>query len=585
MKRIRDENLTKESGEMVMGKFREKFKNGAIKWKLNFMVKVAIGLMAILGIGALVGAWELNVQTKELHDNWMNANNIIAELDYLTSEVRLKQYAHVISSSTAEFSQHEAEIESLKAQINENMVAYELTISSTTDRQYYDAAAKAWERYLQATGDEFIELSRTMRLQDANEIMLGEGFEAFTEFQVSFDTLLEFNHAGAEKASSRATTVYIVVCIAVIVLVALATFIAINISKEIIKGIVTPIDQLKHAAAEMTQGRLDAEIAYESEDELGQLADSIREVQVTLGAYVREISETLEVIATGDLTKNFREITDFRGEFGSIKDSFVQILKEFNITLSRIQEAAADVDSGSDEIAGAAADLASGTGEQASAVEELTATIMTVNSMAEESAKEAKDASSKATTAVKEAETERQHMKELQEEMGRIKEISEQIEAIVTSIEEIASQTSLLALNASIEAARAGDAGRGFAVVAEQIGKLATDSAQAVVNAKELIGKTVEAIDKGSNMTERTAQGFEKIIGELDSFAEMAHGVSDTATAQAQALEQIEEGIEQISTVTQQNAAASEECSAISEELAARASEMMSQIQKFTLHK
>ena len=113
---------------------------------------------------------------------------------------------------------------------------------------------------------------------------------------------------------------------------------------------------------------------------------------------------------------------------------------------------------------------------------------------------------------------------------------------------------------------------------------MATDSAQAVVDAKELIGKTVEAIDKGSNMTERTAQGFEKIIGELDSFAQMAQGVSDTATAQAQALEQIEEGIEQISTVTQQNAAASEECSAISEELAARASEMMSQIQKFTLH-
>ena len=566
-----------------MEKLREKIKNGAIKWKLNLMVKVAVILMCILGIGALIGAWELNAQTKEVH-SWMTANNIIAELDYLTSEVRLKQYAHVISDTNAEFDQHEAEIAALLEQINGLMDDYTATITSDVDRQLFEKAGEEWTLYLRATGDEFFKLSRAMKLDEANAIMLGSGYEAFVEFQEYFDQLLAFNHDGAEEANRYATSVFIFIVVVVIVLVVLATIIALMISREIIKSIIEPVDQLKHAAAEMTQGRLDAEIDYESEDELGELADSIREVQVTLGAYVREISETLEVIATGDLTKDFKKITDFRGEFGSIKESFVRILKEFNITLSRIQDAAADVDSGSDEIAGAAADLASGTGEQASAVEELTATIMTVNSMAEESAKEANKASSEAAPAVKEAETERRHMKELQEEMERIKEISVQIEAIVTSIEEIASQTSLLALNASIEAARAGETGRGFAVVADQIGKLATDSAQAVVNAKELIGKTVEAIDKGSSMTERTAKGFEKIMGELDSFAEMAHGVSDTATAQAQALEQIEEGIEQISTVTQQNAAASEECSAISEELAARASEMTSQIQKFTLH-
>ena len=562
----------------------EKFKHRTLKWKLSFMVKVMIILMGVLGLGALWGAYELNAQTKTLHDEWIQANNIIAELDYLTSEVRLQQYGHVIASSTAEFDERERNIENALVEIEALIGEYELTIQSETDRQYFTSACNAWNRYLSATGQEFYDLSRAMKLDEANEIMLGEGYDAFKEFQTNFDALLEFNHEGAESASTYANYVFIFICGLVIVLVVIATIISLRLAKAIIEGIIAPVDELKYAAAEMTQGRLDAEITYESEDELGELADSIREVQVTLGAYVREISETLEVIATGNLTKDFKKITDFRGEFGSIKTSFVSILREFNITLTRIQEAAADVDSGSDEIAGAAADLANGTGEQASAVEELTATIMTVNSMASESAKEANEASCEAETAVREAATERQHMKELQEEMARIKDISAQIEVIVTSIEEIASQTSLLALNASIEAARAGETGRGFAVVADQIGKLATDSAQAVVNAKELIGKTVEAIDKGSNMTERTATGFEKIIDELGSFAEMARRVSETATAQAQALEQVEEGIEQISTVTQQNAAASEECSAISEELAARASEMTSQIQKFTLH-
>ena len=560
----------------------ENFKDRAIKAKLNFMVAVAIGLMGILGAGALFGAWELNLQTKHLHD-WLNANNIIAELDYKTSEVRLKQYAHVISSTTAEFTQHEEEIENLKAEINTLLTEYEATVETEIDRQYFTSACAAWERYLEATGQEFIYLSRGMLLDEANAIMLGEGFEAFSEFQVHFDSLLEYNHEQAEAVSTRATMVFYLIVALVIVLVIIATIVALAISKVIIKGIVEPVDQLKYAAAEMTQGRLDAEITYEAKDELGELADSIREVQTTLGEYVKEISDTLETIAAGDLTKDFNNITDFRGEFGSIKTSFIRILKDFNVTLGRIYEGAMDVDTGSDEIAGAAGDLATGTGEQASAVEELTATINTVSSMAEDSAKSANEASVKAAESVQEAEEERKHMEELQDEMNRIKEISSQIEDIVTTIEDIASQTSLLALNASIEAARAGDAGRGFAVVADQIGKLAADSAKAVVSTKELIDKTVEAVDKGSVMTETAASGFGKIIEELENFAEMANGVNQSATAQAQALQQVEEGIEQISTVTQQNAAASEECSAISEELAARATEMTAQIQKFKL--
>lgn len=154
---------------------------------------------------------------------------------------------------------------------------------------------------------------------------------------------------------------------------------------------------------------------------------------------------------------------------------------------------------------------------------------------------------------------------------------------IVTSIEKIASQTSLLALNASIEAARAGDAGRGFAVVADQIGKLATDSAKAVVNTKELITQTVTEVNRGNEVTEKTVAGFERIIKELELFADKAKETSESAKGQAAALNQVEEGISQINLVTMQNATASEESSAISEELAARAEELDDLVNKFKL--
>lgn len=394
------------------------------------------------------------------------------------------------------------------------------------------------------------------------------------------------DETAADYCQSAARTAIIMLALGVFMLIAI-TAIAVTISAKVTSAISVPVKELTDAAGIMYSGDMSAAklLIYESEDELGALSEAMRGTMNNLDAYVKEISENLTQIAKGDLTKNFNEITDFLGDFASIKESFVLILREFNITLTQIQENSRQVDTGSDEIANAATDLSEGTGEQASAVEELVATVSTVSEMAANSAKQTEEAYENALNSAKVAEQERVQMQALQDEMRRIKDISGEIEAIIISIEEIASQTSLLALNASIEAARAGDAGRGFAVVAEQIGKLATDSAQSVVNTKELIGKTVEEIDKGDKITEETAVAFENIIAQMQGFAAMAKGVKENADSQAKALGQIETGIEQISLVTQQNAAASQECSAISEELAARATELDSLVEKFVLHR
>lgn len=120
-------------------------------------------------------------------------------------------------------------------------------------------------------------------------------------------------------------------------------------------------------------------------------------------------------------------------------------------------------------------------------------------------------------------------------------------------------------------------------MVADQIGKLATDSAQSAVNTKELISKTLEEIEVGNKITLKTSQAFEEVIDEMKGFAQVARDTSDNSTAQFDILKQVKTGIDQISAVVQSNSAAAEETSATSEELSAQADNLDSQVAKFQL--
>ena len=390
--------------------------------------------------------------------------------------------------------------------------------------------------------------------------------------------------AGEECRNSAITTAYVLMAIGFVLLVCVIVF-ALALVKKVTKAIVPPIKQVEAASKRLFDGDMSAskDLTYQSNDEVGVLAEALRGSMDALDGWVQEISGTLSEIANGDLTKKPEDITDFKGDFVTIKESFVLILQNLNEALSMIAQSAHEVDIGSDEIAKSATDLAEGTTEQAGAVEELTATVSTVAAAAEDSAKQTGEAYDMIMKSVQNAEEDMKQVHLLQEEMQKIKDISEEVQTIIGTIEDIASQTSLLSLNASIEAARAGEAGRGFAVVADQIGKLAQDSAQAAVSTRNLIGATVEEVDNGNAITKTTVEAFEKIIKDLNAFADVTESVRAGSLGAAEAMKEVESGIDQISEVTQQNAAASEESSAVSEELAAKAEELASQVRRFKL--
>lgn len=166
--------------------------------------------------------------------------------------------------------------------------------------------------------------------------------------------------------------------------------------------------------------------------------------------------------------------------------------------------------------------------------------------------------------------------------MEKISVTSKEIENITLSIEDIASQTNLLSLNASIEAARAGESGKGFAVVADQIGKLASDSAQSAVNTRELIAKSLEEIENGNIITQSTATVLEEVLNSMNEVQEIVKSASNASQSQAEMLKDISQNIEAISSVVETNSASAEENSATSQELTSQSDSMNSMILEFT---
>ena len=375
--------------------------------------------------------------------------------------------------------------------------------------------------------------------------------------------------------------IFIVISAAGIAIAAATTF----IGKVITDSIIEPVAQIDTAVASLRKGELSNVdmLTYESEDEFGDTVRNLKEAMNILSDYVREISDEVKYIAQGDLTRNGDDITDFLGDFSELKHSLLFILKRFNSTLSEITNIAEKVSSNAKDVEEASKSLSDGATEQAGVIEELNATIDTVVSLAADTAKETKSASERVKASASKANEEREKMNGLLTEMERITEISKEIGNIITDIEDIASQTNLLSLNASIEAARAGEAGRGFAVVADQIGKLASDSAKSVINTRELIDKTLVEIGKGNAITRTTADAFNQIIADMESFAEMAQNTMEKANSQADSLEQIGQGIEQLSGVVQGTAASSEENTAISVNLADEAAKMQDRVNTFKL--
>ena len=387
------------------------------------------------------------------------------------------------------------------------------------------------------------------------------------------------------------------------------------------RGLTVQIRHITELFSAIGIGEFQARAEVTSGDELGTLANSLnamldntltliqtREERDAMQASVMKLLEEVSGVAEGDLTAEAEVTADVTG---AIADSFNFMISQLREIVKGVQDATLHVSSSANEIQSTAEHLAQGSEAQAhqisqaaTAIEEMAASIQQVSENATVSSTVGSQALADAQRGTQSVQDTiegmnriRDQVQETAKRIKRLGESSQEISEIVQLIDDIADRTSILALNASIQAAMAGEAGRGFAVVAEEVERLAERSTEATKQITGLVraiqNETNEAVSameattrevvEGSLLADQAGQALGEIEGISNRLSELIQSITLAAKQQARGSEGLARSMDEIANVTQQTAAGTRQAAVSISSMAQLADELRASVSTFKL--
>ncbi|MFC4403810.1 methyl-accepting chemotaxis protein [Gracilibacillus xinjiangensis] len=554
------------------------------KLVMSYMVLAVI--VILLGVFASIGLKTINDNTGNMYNERMKSTSYIIDMVQLLEDTRVQMVSGVANQDPSRGENALANIE----QLNQLLGQYASYDFMREDR-VLDDFMKDWDAFSEIEKKNVVTLSAEQ--YDVTLEGLERSGEVFSEVRAELEEIKVLNSEFAENEYKESHAIYKQLLTAIIIFSAVATIIAIGVGLFMGRAIGNPMRQLATRLQEIAKGNLHSEaITSKRKDEIGDLVNATNAMQGQLKALITSVTD-----ATDKVLGSSEELT----------------------------QSANEVMQGAEQISSTMQELSSGAESQANHASDLADNMGTFAEKVDHSFDQSEKVAKSSTDVINLTAQGSDMMNSSVRQMGLIDQLiqasvasvkgldnqSKEVTKLVGVIEEIAEQTNLLALNAAIEAARAGEHGKGFAVVADEVRKLAEQVSDSVGEITEIVGNIQSEttnvvgtlqngyteVEKGTNQIQATGQTFDQITSSVnemgtnirnisETLAEIASNTQEMSTSVdeiASVSEESAAGVEQTTASAQQSASTMQEVSSSSEELARLAEELQLLVRKFQL--